>query len=146
MYKIEDRQNFFSLSLRCCLLAQRGPASLSEHEASHLYWQAKPQHAFAKHASQAVTGTKVVYGKRQPHPRPGTTLCLCVCTETAESRVRTCPTAVPPCEFRRLRHVLNSSTRALLVRFVHHAASCSVPVLSFCLVVFHYRIALTNTV
>ena len=25
-----------------------------------------------KHASQAVTGTQVVYGKRQPHPRPGT--------------------------------------------------------------------------
>ena len=48
-----------------------GPASLSEHEASHLYWQARPQHAFSTHASQAVTGTQVVYGKRQPHPRPG---------------------------------------------------------------------------
>ena len=51
-----------------------GPASLSEHEASHLYWQARPQHAFSTHASLAVTGTQVVYGKRQPHPRPGTTL------------------------------------------------------------------------
>ena len=48
-----------------------GPASLSEHEASHLYWQARPQHAFSTHASLAVTGTQVVYGKRQPLPRPG---------------------------------------------------------------------------